>query len=134
MLNFVQDSLSYEVVKESVVKDPSITSMSAFDSNEEVVVSRMLSVFYNGELTSVEVQGTALLEFVDGSSRQLTSLGGAAVAARELQDIGDEGESSFLVNVELGYSVDVDEASASLPGVPFSGSLAAFMVVMVAMM
>mmetsp|Transcript_4412 Transcript_4412/g.6428 ORF Transcript_4412/g.6428 Transcript_4412/m.6428 type:complete len:836 (-) Transcript_4412:442-2949(-) len=134
LLNFVQDSLSYEVVKDSVVKDPSITSMSAFDSNEEVVVSRMLSVFYNGGPASVEVQGTALLEFADGSSRQLTSFGRAAVAARELQDVGNEGEGSFLVNVELGYSVDVDEASASLPVVAFSGSLAAFMVVMVAMM
>ena len=133
VLNFVQDSLSYQVVANSIAKDTSITSMSAFDSNSEVVVSRMLSMFFNSGAGSVVVSGTALLEFDNGRSRQLTSFG-AASADRELQGLGNQGEDSFDVTVALDYSADVDEAGVSLPVAGFSCSVAAMVAFVVAMM
>ena len=133
VLKFVQGLLSYEVVKDSDAKDVSITSMSAFDSNSEVVVSRMLSIFFNSESSSVVVEGTALLEFISGGSRQLTSFG-AAAADRELQGLSNEGEDTFEVTVELDDASDVDEASATLSSAGFSCGIAAMVVFVVAMM
>ena len=133
VLNFVQDSLSYEVVKDSDAKDVSITSMSAFDSNSEVVVSRMLSIFFNSESSSVVVEGTALLEFNGGGSRQLASFG-AAAADRELQSLSNEGEDTFEVTVELDDASDADGSGATLSSAGFSCGVAAMVVFVAAMM
>ena len=134
VLKFVQDSLSYEVVKDSVAKDPSITSMSGFDSNSEVVVSRMLTIFFNSEeSSSVVVEGTALLEFNGGGSRQLASFG-AAAADRELQSLSNEGEDTFEVTVELDDASDADGSGATLSSAGFSCGVAAMVVFVAAMM
>ena len=134
VLNFVQDSLSYEVAKDSVAKDPLITSMSGFDSNSEVVVSCMLTIFFNSEeSSSVVVEGTALLEFNSGGSRQLASFG-AAAADRELQSLSNEGEDTFEVTVELDNASDADGSGATLSSAGFSCGVAAMVVFVAAMM
>ena len=112
-LSITKGDIGYTVVDDSgVATDSLFTSLSDMGSKREVVVTRMLSIFYgDAEGTSqVKVAGKALLEFASGRMRQLVSLNDFDV--RSLQEAEDAGESAFDFDVQLD-SAEIDEAGTA---------------------
>ena len=112
-LSITKGSIGYDVVNAAgAATNPLFTSLSNMGSNREVVVTRMLSIFYGDEggTSQVQVAGKALLEFASGRMRQLVSLD--EVDVRSLQEAGEAGESAFDFDVQLD-SAEIDEAGTA---------------------
>ena len=112
-LSITKGDIGYAVVDDSGdATNPLFTSLSNMGSNREVVVTRMLSIFYGdaGGTSQVKVAGKALLEFAKGRMRQLVSLNDVDV--RSLQEAEDAGESAFDFDVQLD-SAEIDEAGTA---------------------
>ena len=114
-LSITKGNIRYDVVNSSGdATDSLITSLSGMGSKREVVVTRMLSIFYGDEdidgTSKVSVAGKALLEFAAGRMRQLVSLN--EIDVRSLQEAEDAGESAFDFDVQLD-SAEIDEAGTA---------------------
>jgi len=112
-LSITKGDIGYTVVDDSGdATNALFTSLSNMGSNREVVVTRMLSIFYgDAEVTSqVKVAGKALLEFASGRMRQLVSFN--EVDVRSLQEAEGAGESAFDFDVQLD-SAEIDEAGTA---------------------
>ena len=112
-LSVTKGNIGYDVVNSSGdATNELFTSLSDMGSKREVVVTRMLSIFYGdaGGTSQVKVAGKALLEFAKGRMRQLVSLNDVDV--RSLQEAEEAGESAFDFDVQLD-SAEIDEAGAA---------------------
>ena len=114
-LSITKGDIGYTVVDDSGdATNALFTSLSNMGSNREVVVTRMLSIFYGDEdingTSNVQVAGKALLEFASGRMRQLVSFN--EVDVRSLQEAEGAGESAFDFDVQLD-SAEIDEAGTA---------------------
>eukprot|EP00816_Leptocylindrus_hargravesii_P007141 CAMPEP_0196824848 /NCGR_PEP_ID=MMETSP1362-20130617/92715_1 /TAXON_ID=163516 /ORGANISM="Leptocylindrus danicus, Strain CCMP1856" /LENGTH=834 /DNA_ID=CAMNT_0042205199 /DNA_START=1261 /DNA_END=3765 /DNA_ORIENTATION=- len=114
-LSITKGDIGFTVVDDSGdATNALFTSLSNMGSNREVVVTRMLSIFYGDEdidgTSKVQVAGKALLEFASGRMRQLVSFN--EVDVRSLQEAEGAGESAFDFDVQLD-SAEIDEAGTA---------------------
>ena len=114
-LSITKGDIGFTVVDDSgAATNALFTSLSNMGTNREVVVTRMLSIFYGDEdidgTSQVQVAGKALLEFASGRMRQLVSFN--EVDVRSLQEAEGAGESAFDFDVQLD-SAEIDEAGTA---------------------